>query len=247
MLPLPDIKYMKGSEIAPLTLTPTQEQICSLIISVSRFFFLKKVFINIPFRGFLLEGPPGNGKTEIAKQAARRLDLELGNVFLVFIDTAEIAEPRWGEAEKKLRNVFNLAEKINGRVILLFDDIDCLAIRRGAEVAKEWHYSINALIFHELDKINPRKCIVIATTNQPSLIDPGLRSRLFSIKVPSLPIDELREIAYRLIIESVDDKTLAEMIIRSVVTQLKEMKQPSIRDVQHLIIKECINKGVWLL
>jgi len=241
----------KGSEIPEVKLTKTQEKICNLIVSVTKFFFKRgTIFQNAPFRGFLLEGPPGNGKTEIAKQAVRRLDLELDEVYLKFIDSASIAEPKWGEAEKKLKEAFIEAQfskrrNIDRKIIMLFDDIDCLMIKRGSEIAREWHYSINSLMFHEIDKLNPFYTVIIATTNRPSLIDFALRSRLYSIRVPQLNIEELKEIAHRMIFSSVLDETLAKQLINNVSEKLLKLKNPTIRDVQHLVVTECIALGGW--
>lgn len=248
---VPDISR-KGNEIPEVELTKTQEKICNLIVSVTKFFFKKgSMFENSPFRGFLLEGPPGNGKTEIARQAVRRLDLELGEVYLKFLDSASIAEPKWGEAEKKLREAFSVAQfsgrrtSSNKKIIMLFDDIDCLMIKRGSEVAREWHYSINSLMFHEIDRLNPFYVILIATTNRPSLIDFALRSRLYSIKVPRLSIEELIEIARRMIYTSVDNQLIAEQLVENISQKLLKLKHPTIRDVQHLVVTECIALGGW--
>lgn len=236
-----------GREIPEVKLTKTQEEVCNLIVSVTRFFFKKgKVFDNPPFRGFLLEGPPGNGKTEIAKQAVRRLSLELGDVRLNFIDSARIAAPKWGEAEKNLRDIFCMAKfESHKNMVLLFDDIDCLMIKRGSAVAKEWHYSLNSLVFHEIDNIEPYTTIIIATTNRPGLIDHALRSRLYSIEVPPLPLEELKEIAHRMIAKSVFDDTIANELIRAVYLELEKIKDPTIRDVQHIVVTKCITMGAW--
>ena len=136
-------------------------------------------------------------------------------------------------------------------VVLLLDDVDCLLIRRGAEIAREWHYSINALLFHELDTINPSEMLVIATTNRPDLIDYALRSRLYSMKIPYLPIEELEQVARNMLEASwpltmkFSDEGLKEDIIEAVMRELRKKKDPSIRDVQHLIVTHCIDKGVW--
>jgi SpoVK/Ycf46/Vps4 family AAA+-type ATPase len=240
-----------GCDIKEVRLTKTQESICRRITSIANFFFRGGYSLRrIPFRGFLLEGPPGNGKTEIAKQAVRRLALELGHVYLRFVDSAKVAKPRWGEAEEALANQFE--EEAGKHVVLLLDDVDCLLIKRGSELAKEWHYSINALLFHKLDNItNPANLLVIATTNRPKLIDYALRSRLYSIFVPLLSIEELELVARDLLEESwplsmrSSDEELKEEVVRAIIEELKKKKHPSIRDVQHLVVTQCIERGVW--
>ena len=242
---------ISGREIRAVRLTRTQERICRRITSIAKFFFRGGFGLQeIPFRGFLLEGPPGNGKTEIAKQVVRRLAYEIGEVYLRFVDSAKIARPEWGKAEEILAEQFRVEP--GKRVVLLLDDIDCLLIKRGVEVAREWHYSINALLFHNLDNaVNPASMLVIATTNRPSLIDYALRSRLYSVKVPCLPIEELEQVAKDMLETSWpltmkhSGESLKKEILKTIVEELKNKKYPSIRDVQHLVVTQCIEKGVW--
>ena len=231
-------------------LTPGQEQIVWHMARIIAFFFKGKFTGSTPpFRGFLLEGPPGSGKTEIAKQvkdAVIKLLKGAYNVELKFVDSASIAAPRWGDAESRLRNVFKSVHD-NVKTIILFDDIDCLMLKRGSDVAREWHYSINALLFHELDSLDPHNVIVIATTNRPDLIDEALRSRLYSIQVPLPPFHELIEIARNLLKDactSVEEDV--KLILEDIEKKLKSLnRDPTIRDVQHLVVKECIERGVW--
>lgn len=245
-----EVSDVPGDKIKPVKLVKTQEEVCRRIVSTAKFFFKGEVGgETIPFRGFLLEGPPGNGKTEIVKQAVRRMYFSgIKNVYLRFVDSAKIAKPEWGRAEEILRRQFDVRPET--RVVLLLDDVDCLFIKRGARVAQEWHYSINALIFHQLDILEPSNIIVVATTNRPSLIDYALRSRLYTIKIPPLSLEELVEVARNILEESFplskrSHETLKEEIIQSIVEELRKKKNPSIRDVQHLVVTLCIERGVW--
>lgn len=243
---------IRGDQIKHVRLVKTQEEICRRMVSTAKFFFLGRFSGDkIPFRGFLLEGPPGNGKTEIVKQAVRRIYLSgIKNVYLRFVDSAKIARPEWGKAEENLKEQFVV--ETGKRIVLLLDDVDCLFIKRGMGIAREWHYSINALIFHQLDAIEPSSIIVVATTNRPSLIDYALRSRLYTIRVPQLSLEELIEIAKNMLEESWpltkrSYETLKEEIIQIIREELKDKKSPSIRDIQHLIVTLCIERGVWEL
>ncbi|MEM3504275.1 MAG: ATP-binding protein [Nitrososphaeria archaeon] len=243
-----DILGINAKDIPDVKLTETQDKICELIVKIAMFFFRGYGSDTVPFRGFLLEGPPGNGKTEIARQASRRLALRGIPIRMSFIDSAKIARPEWGKAEEFLSTCF--IPDNERKTILLFDDIECLFIKRGAEVAKEWHYSLNALLLHKLDTIDPTKMLVVATTNRPSLIDYALRSRLYSIKVPKLHIKELEEVAMRLLdkswpVSSTGDTKKKEEILKLIIEDLSKKKYPSIRDVQHLTIVHYIEKGVW--
>ncbi|MFQ6061278.1 MAG: AAA family ATPase, partial [Thermoplasmata archaeon] len=188
---------IKGEEVPQVDLLPELDEICSLVVRTCEYFFKGKMRMeNAPFKGFILEGPPGTGKTEIVKQAARRLDTVLGAVYLKMVDGASIAAPRWGDAERRLRQVFEKADDTNrdSKIIILFDDIECLMITRGVELAKEWHYSINSILFHELDSLDPYHTIVCATSNRIDLVDQALKTRLHPITAPSLTLEQLKGI-----------------------------------------------------
>lgn len=237
----------RGKDIPQVPLTKSQEKIALTIVKTGLYFFKKGKLVKVsPFRGFILEGPPANGKTEIVKQAVRMMDQMLGTheVYLRFVDSSSIATPRWGEAEKNLRDVFiNIPEK--EKHIILFDDIDCLMIRRGAEVAREWHYSINSVMFHRIDSINVSDTMVVATTNRPDLIDDALRSRLHQILVPSLQPDELLQIGRTMLNDSGLQKNEVEEVLKILKERLTKNEQSSIRDVQHFVVNECLGRGLW--
>jgi len=235
-----------------VSLTSSQAQIVQQMGKIIAFFFKGKFIGSTPpFRGFLLEGPPSSGKTEVAKQVKEIVEKFLKGAYTVelkLVDSASIAAPKWGEAESKLRNVFGDVKGVSSEVktIILFDDIDCLMLKRGFEVAKEWHYSIDSLMFHELDRLDPHNVIIVATTNRPDLIDEALRSRLYSIQVPLPPLQELIEIAKSLLNESGIDEGDAEEILQSIEGKIKSLnRDPTIRDVQHFVVRECIERGVW--
>ena len=220
-------------------------------------FFASHERIDIPFRGFLLEGPPGNGKTELAKQVARNVAKKLVNhgvkdLNLLLVDSASIAAAKWGEAERRIKNLFETARNKNEKLILLIDDIDCLMIKRGANVAVEWHYSINSILFHQLDNNDPSRLMIIATTNRTDLIDDALRSRLYFYEINELKREELdfltEEIIDNMYIEGKDKlkKRVGELLtkleedIKNGI--IKRENPPNIRDIQHLITKVYIEE-----
>ncbi len=207
----------------------------------------------IPFRGFLLEGPPGIGKTELVKQTARIIGAELYDqdikVFFMLVDSADIAAAKWGEAERKIKSLFKGIDDSTKKLIILFDDIDCLMVKRGANVAVEWHYSINSILFHELDKIKPSQVILIATSNRTDLIDDALRSRLYSYNIDSLSMEDLIEILKAIVNRMSINSNQKEKLVKKVIESLVELKEKiqkgkikregdlNIRDIQHFITK----------
>jgi SpoVK/Ycf46/Vps4 family AAA+-type ATPase len=250
-----ELMAIEGKEIPEVNLLPQLIEIEDLISRTCEFFFKGSLSLNnFPFKGFILEGPPGTGKTEIIKQAARKLDRRLsggvGRVYLLPVDGASIAAPRWGEAEKTLRSVFKIVERLRekqrgSKLIILFDDVESLMIARGVDLAKEWHYSINSILFHEIDNLDPTNIIVCATTNRPDLVDEALRTRLYRIEVPPLPLDQLMLIVREILDASQIDNGAKNSIEGIILDKLKLIERPTIRDARHITVVECIRNRVW--
>jgi SpoVK/Ycf46/Vps4 family AAA+-type ATPase len=166
-----------ASQIAEVRILPGLREVFDLMLRTCEFFFKGKLVMkNPPFRGFILEGLPGTGKTEIVRQMARKLNQRITSVSFTLVDGASIAAPKWGEGERNLRDAFHRIDELqkeqkNSKMVVLFDDIESLMISRGASMAKEWHYAINSILFHELDALDPARLIVCATSNRPDLVD----------------------------------------------------------------------------
>lgn len=169
-------------DIREVKLLPYQEKVVKKLYNITNHLF-SGTYRNIPFKGFLLYGEPGNGKTEIIKQVAKKIYDSFNSVALFFVDGSDIATPRWGDAEKTLKTVFEIPSNSSEKKIILFDDIESLMLARSSELAKEWHYSINSVMFHNIDFLDPTKVMVFATTNRIDLVDKALFSRLYTIEV----------------------------------------------------------------
>jgi transitional endoplasmic reticulum ATPase len=122
-----------------------------------------------PPRGVLLSGPPGSGKTLIARAVAN----ETG-AFFFLINGPEIMSKMAGESESNLRKAFEEAEK-NAPAIIFIDEIDSVAPKRdktNGEVEKR----IVSQLLTLMDGLKPRaSVVVIAATNRPNALDPALR------------------------------------------------------------------------
>ncbi len=122
-----------------------------------------------PPKGILLYGPPGVGKTLLAKALAN----EIGAYFIA-INGPEIMSKYYGESEQRLREIFEEAEK-NAPAIIFIDEIDAIAPRRE-EVTGEVEKRVVAQLLTLMDGLKERgRVIVIGATNRPEAVDPALR------------------------------------------------------------------------
>jgi len=143
----------------------------------------ERLGINPP-KGVLLYGPPGCGKTLLAKAVANETD---SNFYL--INGPEIMSKYYGESEKHLRDIFEKAEK-DAPSIIFIDEIDSIAPKRES-VGGDVERRVVSQLLTLMDGLKGRgQVIVIAATNRPNDIDPALRrpgrfDREISIGVPN--------------------------------------------------------------
>ena len=128
----------------------------------------ERLGVNAP-RGVLLYGPPGCGKTLIARAIAHETEA----TFFV-ISGPEIIHKHYGESEAHLRKIFEQASKQAPSIIFL-DEIDAIAPKRE-NAAGDVERRVVAQLLALMDGLKQREnVIVIAATNLPNSIDPALR------------------------------------------------------------------------
>jgi len=137
-----------------------------------------------PPKGVLLRGPPGCGKTLLARAVANESEAHF-----ISINGPEIMSKFYGESEKKLRKIFIEAEEKSPAIIFI-DEIDAIAPKRET-VTGEVERRVVAQLLALMDGLHGRgKVIVIGATNRPNSLDPALRrpgrfDREIEIKVPN--------------------------------------------------------------
>jgi len=136
-----------------------------------------------PPKGVLLHGPPGTGKTLLAKAVANESEANF-----ILLNGPEIMSKFYGESEKKIRDIFEEAEK-NSPSIIFIDELDAIAPKRedtGGEVERR----VVSQLLTMMDGLQSRgKVVVIGATNRPNSIDQALRrpgrfDREVEIRVP---------------------------------------------------------------
>jgi transitional endoplasmic reticulum ATPase len=122
-----------------------------------------------PPKGVLLHGPPGTGKTLLAKAVANETEANF-----ILLNGPEIMSKFYGESEKKVREIFDEAEK-NAPSIIFIDEIDAIAPKRE-DVQGEVERRVVSQLLTMMDGLKSRgKVVVIGATNRPNSLDEALR------------------------------------------------------------------------
>ncbi|KAH0832261.1 P-loop containing nucleoside triphosphate hydrolase protein [Lanmaoa asiatica] len=144
-----------------------------------------------PPRGILLHGPPGTGKTHLARAIAASTRSSV-----IIINGPELSSAYHGETEARLREVFRNA-RAKSPCIVVLDEIDALVPRREEGAGGEVEKRVVATLLTIMDGMEDEatsgtieRVVVIGTTNRPNAIEPALRrpgrfDREFEIGVPN--------------------------------------------------------------
>jgi transitional endoplasmic reticulum ATPase len=163
-----------------------------------------------PHSGILLYGPPGCGKTLIAKVLASESEANFYS-----INGPEIMNKYYGETEARLRDIFKEAKE-NSPSVIFIDEIDAIAPKRE-EAYGDVEKRVVAQLLALMDGLNDRgNVIVLGATNRPESVDPALRrpgrfDREIEISVPNADgrLEILQIHTRGMPLQDVDLKTLA--------------------------------------
>jgi proteasome-associated ATPase len=146
-------------------------------------------------KGVLLYGPPGCGKTLIAKAVANSIAKKLGHLtgkevrsYFLHVKGPELLNKYVGESERQVREVFRKAKERaedGNPVIVFFDEMDALFRTRGTGISSDIESTIVPQFLSEIDGMERlRNVIVIGASNRQDLIDPAvLRAGRLDVKV----------------------------------------------------------------
>lgn len=202
-------------------------------------------------KGFMLSGPPGTGKTTLAKRLAYELgrrfeDEDEPPVALAFIDGGEISRSRYGESEERIRDIFLHARSgftaQGQRSVLLFDDVESIFMARGSQHAKEWHFSQDSVFFHSIDDLDTSRSTIILTSNRPDLIDEAIRDRFLSYVVDYPDLDTLLQMVQQIPAIEQLSGTQQTTLKNDLITAVKNGTVRSMRDGQRFALRHFVAK-----
>jgi proteasome-associated ATPase len=180
-----------------------------------------------PPKGILLYGPPGCGKTLIAKAVANSLAKKVAEVtgqpsgrsYFLNIKGPELLNKYVGETERQIRLIFQRAKEKSNEgvpVIVFFDEMDSIFRTRGSGVSSDVENTIVPQLLSEIDGVEQLKnVIVIGASNREDMIDPAILrpGRLdVKIKIERPDADAARDIFSKYLVA---DLPLAEEVLQA--------------------------------
>jgi proteasome-associated ATPase len=201
-LPRPEVEELVLEEVPDITYADVgglDSQIELIIDAVELPFVHHDLFVEhkLPApKGILLYGPPGCGKTLIAKAVANSLAKKVAEVsgdraarsYFLNIKGPELLNKYVGETERQIRLVFQRAREKSEEgwpVIVFFDEMDSLFRTRGTGISSDMESTIVPQLLAEIDGVESLKnVIVIGASNREDLIDPAiLRPGRLDVKI----------------------------------------------------------------
>jgi proteasome-associated ATPase len=201
-LPRPEVEDLLLEEVPDISyddIGGLDEQIEQIADAVELPFLYSDLFAEhqLPApKGILLYGPPGCGKTLIAKAVANSLAKkvaektggEKGRSYFINIKGPELLNKYVGETERQIRLVFQRAREKSEEgwpVIVFFDEMDSMFRTRGSGISSDMESTIVPQLLAEIDGVEGlRNVIVIGATNREDLIDPAiLRPGRLDVKI----------------------------------------------------------------
>jgi proteasome-associated ATPase len=201
-LPRPEVEELVLEEVPDISYADVgglDNQIEAITDAVELPFLYRELFVEhkLPApKGILLYGPPGCGKTLIAKAVANSLASKVAETsgdraarsYFLNIKGPELLNKYVGETERQIRLVFQRAREKSEEgvpVIVFFDEMDSLFRTRGTGISSDMESTIVPQLLAEIDGVETlRNVIVIGASNREDLIDPAiLRPGRLDVKI----------------------------------------------------------------
>ena len=132
-----------------------------------------------PMKGIILHGPPGCGKTLIGKAIASTLVNTKHSEAFTYIKGGEMLSPYVGEAERRIKNLFDTArdyaKQYKTRAILFIDEAEAIVPQRGSRRSSDVDTTIVPTFLAEMDGFNSHSPLVVLATNYPEQLDEAIR------------------------------------------------------------------------
>ena len=245
-LPRPEVEDLLLEEVPDISyddIGGLDSQIESIADAVELPFLHQELFAEhrLPApKGILLYGPPGCGKTLIAKAVANSLAKKVaetmgegkGRSYFINIKGPELLNKYVGETERQIRLVFQRAREKSEEgwpVIVFFDEMDSMFRTRGSGISSDMESTIVPQLLAEIDGVEGlRNVIVIGATNREDLIDPAILrpGRLdVKIKIERPNADAARQIFARYLTEDIPiaaDEAVPDMIESTVAEMYRD-------------------------
>lgn len=137
-----------------------------------------------PPKGIILYGPPGTGKTLMARALA-----SVSNARFFNVQASDIASKWYGESEKTLKSIFDLAHETGEKTIIFFDEIDAIAPPRDGRSHEATQKTVSTFLESMDGIVNHDNVMIVASTNRlgsvdPALLRPGRFDRWVEVPLP---------------------------------------------------------------
>ena len=229
----PDVKF---SDVGGMK--RVKEEIAIKIIQPLQNPALYKAFGKKTGGGILLYGPPGCGKTFIAKATAGEINAKFINIGL-----HDILDMWIGNSEKNLHGIFEMARR-NAPCVLFFDEVDAMGASRNDMKQSGMRHVINQFLA-EMDGVDSNNdgVLILAATNAPWSVDgafrrPGRFDRIIFVEPPD---EEAREDILRSILK---DKPAADIEIGKVAATAKDYSGADLKAVVDIAVEDKLRESM---